>query len=99
MKKQKISRHLVISIIISCSLLLKYIVQGISLIASLTSIIPQIGNEASSVGLIGGLEGPTAVFLSSSFGLIIVLPVIESIGIIYVLLVLIGCYRQFKGIC
>ena len=96
MNKHKISIHILISIILCVLLLLKYIMQMTSIIYPLLSVIPGIGQEARSIGIIGGADGPTAVFLSSPFKYLFLLPVIEFIGIIYVFIVLFLCYRIIK---
>ena len=93
MKKHKLSKHIIISIVISALLLLKIILQQTSILGQIISMTYGFGQEAGSIGIIGDSDGPTTVFLSSPLKYLFVLPVLDILGIIYVLIILILCYR------
>lgn len=97
MNTKRISRHVLTGIILSCLLLLKYIIKGAVIIVPLLSALPGVGNEAGSIGIIGGMDGPTAIFISSAYSFLFILPVIEFAAIIYICIVLFRCYRLFRN--
>ena len=93
MKKRKVSIPILMGIIICSLLALKYIIRGVLSVFPLLSI-PCEG--ASSIGIIGGADGPTAIFLSCPFKFLTFMPVLEFLGILYLLILLIVYYRKYK---
>ena len=96
MKNRKISTSILVSILISTLLVLKYLIQVTLFLFPLCSAIFGIGQEACSVGIIGGADGPTTVFLSSPYRYIFLMPALEFLGIIFILITLLQCHSKFK---
>lgn len=93
MSKKEISVHIIISIILCCLLVVKYAVQAALAVIPFLSAIPGINQAAGAVGIIGGADGPTAVFLSAPVQFLLVLPVIEFAAVVYILVILFRCYH------
>ena len=68
-----------------------------SLLYPFLSALSGTWREAGSIGIIGGADGPTAIFLSSPLRYLFLLPVFEIIGILFIMIVLIYCYRTIKN--
>ena len=93
MKKRKRTIHICIGILVCVLLATKYILQASLLI---TPLLNMFDHEAASIGLIGGADGPVSFFVSFPLGSFFLMPIIELIGIVYILMLLIQFYRKSK---
>ena len=91
MKKRKKSASILAGIIICGLLAFKSLINAGLLIIS---CLPASGRSAASIGIIGGADGPTAVFLSSPMKFLFLPPVLELFGLVFILFLLIRCRRN-----
>lgn len=93
MTNRKMSIHVTICIGLCILTTLKYLFQATVLLVPFLKKISGFGQEATSIGIIGGADGPTAIFISVSNACVLLLPTLELAGALYVTVVLILCFR------
>lgn len=71
--------------------------QSTTLISWIISNISRFGQDGFSIGIIGGSDGPIAIFISLPVYLEYVSSIIEFVGIAYVFVTLILSFKLLKN--
>lgn len=54
-------------------------------------------SDAQSINIIGGADGPVAIYITSSLAFVSLLPVFECIGLVFVVITLFRCIQYQRA--